>query len=76
MPIDARTYTVPLPITVSKICVGLVSMLSADVPDIVAAPYWTDADANNIYITIDYEIGHSYAGNGRNGIVAWVLISG
>ena len=61
--------------TVSNICVGLVSMLSVDVPDIVLAPYWTNADATNIYITTDYEIGHSYAGNGQN-VVAWVLISG
>ena len=50
-------------------------MLSTDVPDIVLAPYWTNADATNIYITTDYEIGHAYAGNGQN-MVAWVLISG
>lgn len=75
LPIDGRTHTVPLPMTVSKICVGIVSMLSSDVPDIVLAPYWTNADTTNIYITTDYEIGHSYNGNGNN-IVAWVLISG
>ena len=74
-PIDGRTHAVPLLMTVSKICVGLVSMLSTDVPDIVLAPYWTNADATNIYITTDYEIGHAYAGDGQN-VVAWVLISG
>lgn len=75
MPIDGKTHAVPLPIMVSKICVAVVSMLSPDVPEIVLAPYWTNADATNIYITTDYEIGHSYTGNGNN-LVAWVLISG
>lgn len=75
LPIDGNTHAVPLPMTVSKPCVAVVSMLSPDVPDIVLAPYWTNCDGNNIYITTDYEIGHSYAGTGKN-IVAWVLISG
>ena len=60
---------------VDKPCVGLVSMFSVDVPDVVLAPYWTYADANNIYITTDYETGHSYDGTGQS-IVAWFLISG
>ena len=75
LPIDGNTHAVPLPMTVSKPCVAVVSMLSPDVPEIVLAPYWTNCDSNNIYITTDYEIGHSYAGTGKN-IVAWVLISG
>ena len=75
LPIDGKAHTVPLPTMVDKIGVGLVSMLSPDVPDIVMAPYWTNADATNIYITTDYETGHSYNGTGQN-IVAWVLISG
>lgn len=75
LPIDGKTHAVPLPTTVSKVCAAVVSMLSEDVPDIILAPYWTNADAANIYITTDYEIGHSYAGTGQN-VVAWVLISG
>ena len=75
LPIDGNTHAVPLTMTVSKICVAVVSMLTPDIPDIVLAPYWTNADGNNIYITTDYEIGHSYEGTGKN-IVAWVLISG
>ena len=75
LPIDGKTHAVPLPTTVSKPCVAVVSMLTQDIPDIVLSPYWTNADDNNIYITTDYEIGHSYAGTGEN-IVAWVLISG
>ena len=59
---------------VNNVFVALVSMLSSDVPDIVMTPYWTNTDANNIYITTDYEIGHSYSGNGQN-IVAWILLS-
>lgn len=74
LPIDGNTHAVPLPTTVSKVCAAVVSMLSEDVPDIILAPYWTNADATNIYITTDYEIGHSYAGTGQN-VVAWVLFS-
>ena len=74
LPIDGGSHAVPLQIMVNKIFVALVSMVSPDVPDIVMAPYWTNADANNIYITTDYETGHSYSGQGQN-VVAWILIS-
>ena len=74
LPIDGSTHAVPLPIMINNVFVALVSMLSSDVPDIVMTPYWTNTDANNIYITTDYEIGHSYYGNGQN-IVAWILLS-
>ena len=74
LPIDGGSHAVPLQIMVNKIFVALVSMVSPDVPDIVMAPYWTTADANNIYITTDYETGHSYSGQGQN-VVAWILIS-
>lgn len=74
LPIDGATHTVPLLIAIKSALVAQVSMLSADVRNIIVCPYWTNTDATNIYITTDYEIGQGYTGNGNN-IVAWVLIA-
>ena len=74
LPIDGLTHAVTLPIEINFALIAQVSMLSADVSDIVLCPYWAGCTTTQINICTDYEIGHNYAGNGENK-VAWLLLS-
>lgn len=72
--IDGGTHNITLPISISFALCAQVTMLTADIPDIVMCPYWTGCTTTTINITTDYETGHSYAGNGSNR-VSWLLVA-
>ena len=72
--IDGCTHSITLPIDISYAICAQVTMRTTDVPDIVLCPYWTGCTTTTINITTDYEIGHSYTGNGKNQ-VSWLLVA-
>ena len=72
--IDGGTHNITLPLSISVALCAQVTMLTADIPDIVLCPYWTGCTTTTINITTDYETGHSYAGNGSNR-VSWLLVA-